>query len=142
MHGLAVMGIFTKIDLKTAYHQIPIDNNSKEVTTIDTPIGLQKWKRITYGIKTSKGHQQVLGEDIKSMVCNQNDMYIGATNKNELKKKTDIVLNRLRNAEMTINKKKCVTNSSKISFLNYFISKEGISPEEVLIEINSKNSYT
>ena len=41
-HAHAGMSVFTKIDLKTAYHQIPIDNNFKEVTTINTPIGLLK----------------------------------------------------------------------------------------------------
>ena len=39
------------------------------------------------------------------MVCYEDDICIGATNENELKKKTDIVLNRLRNAGMTINEK-------------------------------------
>ena len=49
--------------------------------------------------------EQVLGEDIKNMVCYQDDICIRATNENELKKKTDIVLNRLRNAGMTIKEK-------------------------------------
>ena len=40
------------------------------------------------------------------MVCYQDDIWIGATNENELKKKTDIVLNGLRNAGMTINEEK------------------------------------
>ena len=42
------MSVFTKID---AHHQIPIDDNFKEVMTINTPIGLLKWKRMPYGIK-------------------------------------------------------------------------------------------
>ena len=102
-----VWAFLQKIDLKTAYHQIPIDNNFKEETTINTPIGLLKWRRIPYGIKTAsaifqKAIEPVL-EDIKNMVCYQDDICIGVTNENELKKKTDIVLNRLRNAGMTIN---------------------------------------
>ena len=52
------------------------------------------------------------------MVCYQD----GAPNENELKKKTDIVLNRLRNTGKTIKNFKCVNNSSKISFLCYTIS--------------------
>ena len=40
VHALACMSVFIKIDLKTAHHQIPIDKNFKEVTTINTPIGL------------------------------------------------------------------------------------------------------
>ena len=65
IHAMTSMSVFTKIDLKTAYHQI--DDNFKEVTTINTPIGLLKWRRMPYGIKTATGIfqrtiQQVLDE--------------------------------------------------------------------------------
>ena len=84
-----------------------------------------------YGIKTAiaifqKAIKQVL-EDIKNMVCYQDDICIGAINENELQKKTDIILSRLRNAGITINEKKCIDNSSKISFLGYTISKKSTS---------------
>ena len=42
VHALAGMSVFRKLDLKTAYHQIPVDDNFKEVTTINTPLGLRK----------------------------------------------------------------------------------------------------
>ena len=92
------MSVFTKIDLKMACHQIPIDNNFKEVTTINTPTGLLKWRRISYRISTifQRAIEQVLEEDIENMVCYQDDICIGATYKNELNKK--FVLHRLRNA--------------------------------------------
>ena len=38
---------------------------------------------------------------MKNMVCYQDDICIGATNENELKKKTEFVSHRLRNAGMT-----------------------------------------
>ena len=74
LHALAGISVFTKIDLKTAYYQMPIDNNFKEVTTINTPVGLLKWKSMSHGIKTAsttfqRAIEQVLGEDIKNMVC-------------------------------------------------------------------------
>lgn len=90
LHVLAGMSVFTKIDLKTAYHQIPIDDNFKEVTTINTPIGLLRWKRMPYGIKTAsavfqRAIEQVL-ENMKTMICYQDNICIGATNEKELKK--------------------------------------------------------
>ena len=90
LHILAGISVFIKIDLKTAYHQIPIDNNFKEVTTINTTIELLKWKRMPYRIKTAsiifqRAIEQVLGEDIKNIVCYQDDICIGHTNENELK---------------------------------------------------------
>ena len=68
------------------------------------------------------------------MVCYQDDICIGATNENELKKKIDIVLNRLRKARRTINEIKCVNNCSKISYFGHSISKEAISSDQALIE--------
>ena len=70
IHALAGMSVFTKIDLKTTYHQIPIDDKFKQVTTINTPIGLLKWRRMPYDIKTAsaifqRAIEQVIGEDIK-----------------------------------------------------------------------------
>ena len=74
------------------------------------PIGLLKWRRMPYGIKIpsaifQRAIEQVLGKDVKNTVSYQDDICKGAINENELKKKTDIVLKRLRNAGMTINKK-------------------------------------
>ena len=91
-----------------------------------------------YGIKTAstifqRVIEQVL-EDLKNMVCYQDDICIGTTNENEFKKKIDIILNSIWNAGMTINEKKIVNNSSKIWFLSPSISKEGISPDQALIE--------
>ena len=102
------------------------------------PIGLLKWKRMPYGIKTAstifqRAIEQVL-EDIKNMVCYQDNICIEATNEKELKKKTDIILNRLRNSGKTINEKKCLNNSSQTSFLGYSISKEDILSDQALIE--------
>ena len=87
IHALAGMNVFAKIDLKTTYHQIPIDDNFKEVTMIKTPVGLLKWKRMPYEIKIAgaifqRAIEQVL-EDIKNMVRYQDDICIGATNENE-----------------------------------------------------------
>ena len=70
IHALVGVNFFTKIDLKTAYYQIPIDDNFKEVTTINSPIGLLKWRRMPYGIKIAstifqRAIEQVLRKDIK-----------------------------------------------------------------------------
>ena len=69
IHALAGMSVFTKIDLKTAYYQIPTNDNFKEVMMINTPVRLLKWRRTPSGIKTASAKfqraiEQVL-EDIK-----------------------------------------------------------------------------
>ena len=55
-------------------------------------IGLLKWRRMPYWIKIAsaifqRAIEMVLGEDIKNMICYQDDICIGVTNENELKKR-------------------------------------------------------
>ena len=64
------------------------------------------WKKKTASAIFQRAIEQVLGGGIKNMVCYHDDRCIGASNENELQKKTDIVFHRLRNTGMTINEKK------------------------------------
>nr|XP_047139127.1 uncharacterized protein K02A2.6-like [Hydra vulgaris] len=52
-HKMAGMKYFAKIDFKGAYHQIEMDKEAQEITTVNTPIGLLRWTRLPFGIKTA-----------------------------------------------------------------------------------------
>ena len=76
---------------------------------------------------------KVLLEGIKNIILCQDDTYIGAYNKEELNKKTEQVLNKLKNAGMTIYSHKWKLNCEKILYLGYQISKRGIPLDDKLI---------
>ena len=44
---------FTTLDLSQAYHQIELDEESRDLTTINTPLGLFRYVRCPYGISTA-----------------------------------------------------------------------------------------
>ena len=44
---------FAKLDLSDAYLQIELEEDSREVTTIATPIGLYRYKRLVPGLKSA-----------------------------------------------------------------------------------------
>ena len=44
---------FAKIDLKSGYNQIEIDDKFKEITTLNTTMGLLRWYRFLFWIKTA-----------------------------------------------------------------------------------------
>lgn len=48
IHILLVMECFTKSDLKSDYHQIQIDDKFWEITTINTPTGLLRYKKMPF----------------------------------------------------------------------------------------------
>ena len=52
-HELANIKHFAKIDLKSAYNQIEINDKFKEIITLNTPMGLLRWSHLPFGIKTA-----------------------------------------------------------------------------------------
>ena len=44
---------FLKIDLAQAYNQVTLDEQSRELTTINTHKGLFQWSQLPYGIAAS-----------------------------------------------------------------------------------------
>ena len=51
-HELANMKLFVEIDLKLTYNQIKTDNKFKEITTLNTSMGLLRWSCLPFRIKT------------------------------------------------------------------------------------------
>lgn len=45
--------IFSKLDGKSRFYQVPLDEESSELCTIGTPFGRYKFKRLPFGIKTA-----------------------------------------------------------------------------------------
>jgi len=42
--------VFTKLDVKNAFHQVEISEESREITTFITKKGLYRYKRLMFGI--------------------------------------------------------------------------------------------
>ena len=45
--------VFSKLDLKWGYHQIELENKSREITTFATHMGLFRYKRLMFGIMSA-----------------------------------------------------------------------------------------
>ena len=125
-HELANMKHFAKINLKSAYNQIEIDNKFKEIITLRSSC-------LPFGIKTAshifqRAIEKILLGKVDNIIMYQDDICLVE----ELKSKTEQVLQRLKQAGMTIDGDKCKLDYEKISYLGYQISREGISPEEML----------
>lgn len=44
---------FSRLDLKNAYHQLELDEESREITTFITSKGLYRYKRILFGVNSA-----------------------------------------------------------------------------------------
>ena len=130
---------FAKLDLTSAYNQIKLDESSKEILTINTPLGLLRWTRMPYGVKTAgaifqAAMEAIIGEKTKNVIIYQYDVCIGAAIESELNKKVGEMIQALQMAGMTLNERKCVLRTNEISFLGYRISEDGVRPDRRLID--------
>ncbi|PAA77815.1 hypothetical protein BOX15_Mlig019617g10 [Macrostomum lignano] len=137
--ALAGMKHFAIVDLTNAYNQIELDEASREILTINTPLGLLRWTRMPYGVKTASAQFQAameatVGGAVSNLVIYQDDMCVGATTADELDSKVRDLLRALSDAGMSINEKKCVFRSTEISFLGYCIAADGVRPDRKLVE--------
>lgn len=136
---LAGMKVYARLDLANAYHQIKMDRASQEITTMNTPIGLLRWTRLPFGIKTASAQfqaamEKAIGSVVDGIVIYQDDICIGAVSFLELEQKLQKVMLKLEELGMVINRDKCVFKANEITFLGHRISQDGVRPDEKLVE--------
>ncbi|XP_041372765.1 uncharacterized protein K02A2.6-like [Gigantopelta aegis] len=65
--------VFSKLDLKAAYHQLELDPESRYLTTFSTHAGLRRYKRLSFGINTaSEIFQNKISEIIQNVPGTKN----------------------------------------------------------------------
>ena len=45
--------VFTKVDARNGYWHVQLDDESSKLTTLDTPFGRYRWKRLPFGISVA-----------------------------------------------------------------------------------------
>ena len=118
------------LDLESAYHQIPL---AKKVRS--TGMGLYKFTRMPYGLAYTLATFQrlidhVIGSELQTYVYLYLDDIIIVTERYEKHKKyLVLVLERLVNAGLTINRRKCVFCKPQVRCLGVLVNREGKRPD-------------
>ena len=110
--------VFSKFDLRKAYHQILLDDKSQVLTTITTPYGIFRYRSLPFGFKSAPSvFQQIMEEifmGVEGVVVFQDDILLG-TPDNEthfvLAKK---VLEMLKSSNLKLNRDKSEAFTPKI----------------------------
>mgnify|MGYP002394802164 CR=1 FL=1 len=129
---------FSKIDLSDAYLQMELDDESKRLTVINTPMGLFRYNRMPFGIANAPAlFQRVIEQvitNVPNCVAYLDDILItGQTNKEHLET-LDSVLCRLGEFGFTCNPNKCSFFQDQVIYLGYIIDKNGKRPDPGRIE--------
>ena len=113
---------FTKLHLTQAYHQLPMDEDSKQYTTINNHIGLFRYNRMTNGIsfgpavfQTKKNMEELLSGKDGLQVFIDDIRLTGSIDEQHLKR-LDTVLPKLKENGVKLNKEKCSLMQEQIDY--------------------------
>ena len=133
--GLAGSTTFSKVDLTNAFLQIPLDESSRVLTTINTPFGLYRYRYLPFGLSVSPGVFQATIDSIRhglnGVVAYQDDIIVFGKTLEEHDKNLTSLLEKLDKVNVKINadKNKSLFRQSTLPYLGYRLSAQGVTPD-------------
>ena len=129
---LAGKKVFSVIDLKSGYNQVPMDPSAVPKTAVITPFGLWEWLQMPFGLMNSGcTFQRVIHEvlrDLPFIFVYIDDILIASESTEEHELHLREVFARLRTHHLTVNLEKCVLNQPQVNFLGHVVNDQGIRP--------------
>ena len=127
--------IFSSVDLKEAFWNVPLTKDSRELTAFRTQQGLYQYQRMPMGLKTASATfcrfiDKVVG-DLKweSVLVYIDDLLIATETEEQHLDVFAKLIKRLDDANLTLGAKKCFLGKKSVRFLGHVVSEEGLAPD-------------
>lgn len=131
--------IYTKLDIRQAFHRIRMDPASEELTTFRTRYGQFKYRVMPFGLCNGPAtfqsfiNAQVFDYLDDFLTVYVDDLIIYSDNEEEHTEHVKLVLAKLRKAGLQVDLKKCEFHTTQTKFLGFIVGIDGIrvDPEKV-----------
>ena len=137
---LARAKVFSKIDLRSGYHQIKIRPCDIPKTAFSTRYGLYEYLVMSFGITNATAYFMYLMNSVfipeldKFVMVFIDDILIYSKTKDEHMQHLHIVLQRLRDHQLYAKYSKCEFWLTSVKFLGHTISSDGISVDSSKVQ--------
>ena len=130
--------LFTKLDMSQAYLQLTVDDQAKELLTINTHKGLFVYNRLPFGVSSTPGifqrTMESLLKGIPNVLVYLDDILVtGHTQERHFSNLHEVLLC-FRQAGLRLKKQKCQFLVKSVDYLGYTIDQKDIHPFEGKVE--------
>ena len=128
--------LFSKMDLTKGFWQIPLEEASRKVLAMDTPLGLYEPLRMPFGMKNApavfqREMQRVFKDRLyQGIMVFIDDILIYSKTAREHAELVEWVLKRLEGEGYYANPDKCEFFQKEVSFLGHVVSEKGVSVQQ------------
>ena len=140
LNRLAGARIFTRLDVKHAYHRLRIREGDEWKTAFRTPLGLFEYMVVPFGLANAPAaFQSYINKTLREyldvfVVVYLDDIVVYSSREEDHEGHVRAVLKALAEAGLYVKLSKCHFSAREIDFLGYQVSTEGISMESSRVE--------
>lgn len=135
--NLAGCSVFSKLDGSNAYHQLELDENSKNFLVINTHRGLYRYNVLPQGIASSPAIFQCFMDEMLQGIPHSgsfiDDVISGSKNDNAHLRQLHTLFSRFRKYNYKLSASKCQFMQPSLEFLGHRVSKDGIETSQAKV---------
>ena len=150
VNNLSGKKVFSVLDIKEAFTHILVKKEHRDYTSIITPFGLYRYKRMPYGLSGASATYQRYMDHILRGLRRKNadgteskvalfsyidDLLVASENMEDHKRDLEAIMAKLEEHKMKLSVHKCKFFQEEINFLGFRLNQTGVSPTEEKVQV-------